>query len=47
MLGSGDRIPVDARVWVSPAVEPVPLGKAIAGDGLALVCFYPFDWSPT
>lgn len=47
MLGPGDRIPADARVWHSPTEAPVPLSEAIAGAGHALVCFYPFDWSPT
>jgi hypothetical protein len=27
--------------------EPVGLRDAIAGDGLALLCFYLWDWSPT
>lgn len=46
MLEPGDRIP-HARVWTAPRAEPVDLAAAIAGDGLALLCFYPFDWSPT
>ena len=45
MLLAGDRIP-EARVWQAPRQEPVSLGEAIAGDGLALLCFYVFDWSP-
>ena len=43
MLGPGDRIP-DARVWAAPGEPPQPLRQAL-GDGLALLCFYPFDWS--
>jgi hypothetical protein len=45
MLQAGDRIPA-ARVWSVPREEPVSLDQAIAGDGLALLCFYVFDWSP-
>jgi hypothetical protein len=44
MLQPGDRIPA-ARVWAAPLEEPVDLGDAIAGSGLALLCFYAFDWS--
>jgi hypothetical protein len=47
VLAPGDRIPVDALLWRAPGEEAVPLAEAIGGDGLALVCFYPFDWSPT
>ena len=47
MLGPGDRIPADARVWPAPIEEPVPLARAIAGENKALLCFYLFDWSPT
>lgn len=46
MLGRGDRVPA-ARVWTGPFDEPLPLTEAIAGDGVALLCFYPFDFSPT
>ena len=46
MLGPGDRIP-DVHVWRAPGEEAVPLRDALSGDGLALLCFYPFDWSPT
>jgi hypothetical protein len=45
VLGPGDRIPV-ARVWRAPREDPVDLADALAGDGLALLCFYVFDWSP-
>ncbi len=46
MLGPGDSLP-DARVWDAPRAEPRPLGDALAGDGLVLLCFYTFDWSTT
>jgi hypothetical protein len=45
MLGPGDLIP-EARVWTAPREDPVQLSDAIAGDGLSLLCFYVFDWSP-
>ena len=45
MLAAGDTVP-DARVWAAPRQGPVPLLEAIAGDGLALLCFYFHDWSP-
>lgn len=43
MLTSGP-IP-DVRVWTAPGEAPAPLRFAVAGDGPALLCFYPFDWS--
>ena len=46
MLRPGDRIP-EARVWTAAREGPVELGSLIAGEGLSLLCFYPFDWSPT
>lgn len=46
MLAAGDRIPT-ARVWRAPGEDAVTLAEAIAGDGLALLCFYLWDWSPT
>jgi peroxiredoxin len=46
MLGSGDRVP-QAMVWTSALDDAVPIETAIAGDGFAFLCFYPFDWSPT
>lgn len=46
MLTAGDRIP-SAPVWRAPREEAVTLREALAGDGAALLCFYPFDWSPT
>jgi peroxiredoxin len=44
VLTAGDTIP-DARVWTAPGEGPVALRDAIATDGHALLCFYPFDWS--
>ncbi len=46
MLQAGDRIPGAAKVWRAPREQPVPLAEAIAGDGMALLCFYVSDWSP-
>jgi peroxiredoxin len=46
MLQPGDRIP-DAPVWTAPREGPTKLREALAGPGMALLCFYPFDWSPT
>ena len=46
MLEAGDEIP-EARVWTAPREGPVTLHEALAGEGLVLLCFYPFDWSTT
>jgi hypothetical protein len=46
MLEPGDGIP-EARVWAEPRKRAVSLREAIAGDGLVLLCFYLWDWSPT
>jgi hypothetical protein len=46
MLEPGDRIP-EARVWTAPREGSVALGEALAGDGMTLLCFYLWDWSPT
>lgn len=45
MLGPGDRVP-DVHVWTAPGKEPETL-VAILGEGLTLLCFYVFDFSPT
>jgi peroxiredoxin len=45
MLEAGARVP-DVTVWVEPREEAVPLRDAL-GAGSVLLCFYPFDWSPT
>lgn len=44
MLEPVSRIP-SAQVWLAPPSPPVELRTAIAGEGLALLCFYYFDWS--
>jgi hypothetical protein len=44
VLQPGDRIP-EAQVWGAPREDGTPLVKAIAGEGLVLLCFYVFDWS--
>jgi peroxiredoxin len=46
MLAPGDLVP-EATVWTGALDEPGTIAAAIAGEGPALVCFYPFDWSPT
>ena len=46
MLAAGSKIAA-AQVWPAPRGEPVSLVEALAGDGLVLLCFYPWDWSPT
>ena len=45
MLGPGDPVP-DVRVWTAGGKEPEML-REVLGDGLTLLCFYVFDWSPT
>jgi hypothetical protein len=45
MLGPGDRVP-DVAIWTSPGEESRSL-TSVLGDGLSLVLFYLFDWSPT
>jgi hypothetical protein len=47
VIDAGAAVPVDARVWNAPGTEPVTLGDVLAGESLALLCFYPFDWSST
>ncbi len=47
MLTTGDLIPAAARVWVTATDGPSTLAQALPDEGLALLCFYPFDWSPT
>ena len=44
MLKPGDTVP-NARVWTIGA-EPTSLRDALR-DGLVLLCFYLWDWSPT
>ena len=45
MLEPGDAIP-EALVWMAPRSDPVDLAEALAGEGVVLLCFYVFDWSP-
>ena len=45
MLEAGSAVP-DVRVWTSPREEAQPL-RDVLGEGLALLCFYVWDWSPT
>ena len=46
MLEPGSLVPA-AHVWVAPREGRTRLRDALDGDGLALLCFYPWDWSPT
>jgi hypothetical protein len=45
MLEAGSAVP-DVAVWPAPREEAQPL-RDVLGDGLALLCFYLYDWSPT
>jgi hypothetical protein len=45
MLEAGSTVP-DVAVWSAPREEARPL-SALLGEGLALLCFYLYDWSPT
>ncbi len=45
MLEAGDRIPLDARVWLGPN-EQVSFAE-IVEDGPVLLLFYLFDWTGT
>ena len=45
MLAAGDRIPLDAAVWLGPT-ERVTL-REVVEDRPVLLLFYPFDWSST
>ncbi len=45
MLGHGHPVPA-ALVWCAPGEPAVQLAAALGG-GLTLLCFYPYDWSPT
>jgi hypothetical protein len=45
VLEAGSSVP-DVQVWADIREEARPL-KEILGDGLALLCFYLYDWSPT
>jgi hypothetical protein len=45
VLEPGATLP-EARVWTSPGEDAVTL-RDVVGDGLVLLCFYLWDWSPT
>jgi len=45
VLQPGDRVP-EVQVWAAPREKSVPLSESL-GDGLVLLCFYLWDWSPT
>lgn len=45
MLEAGDRVP-DVLVWPAPMEEARPLADVL-GEGLSLLCFYLWDYSPT
>jgi hypothetical protein len=45
MLAPGDRIPLEARVWLGPN-ERVSFAQ-IVEDGPVLLLFYLFDWTGT
>jgi hypothetical protein len=44
MLEAGSSVP-DVHVWADIREESKPL-REVLGDGLTLLCFYLFDWSP-
>jgi hypothetical protein len=44
VLEAGAPVP-DVQVWTDIREEPKPL-RDVLGDGLTLLCFYLFDWSP-
>ena len=45
MLGTGDAVP-DVQVWTEPRRD-VELLREVLGEGLSLLAFYLWDWSPT
>jgi hypothetical protein len=45
MLAHGDRIPLEATVWLDPR-ESHTFADIVA-DGPVLLLFYLFDWSST
>jgi peroxiredoxin len=45
MLEPGTPVP-HVQVWASPREEARPL-RDVLGEGRTLLCFYPYDWSPT
>ena len=45
MLGVGDRIPLDASVWLHPNEKHT--FEEMVADGAMLLLFYLFDWTST
>jgi hypothetical protein len=45
VLQAGESVP-DVLVWTAVREEARPL-RQVLGAGLALLCFYVYDWSPT
>jgi hypothetical protein len=45
VLEAGSPVP-GVQVWAAPREEAQPL-REILGEGLTLLCFYLYDWSPT
>jgi hypothetical protein len=45
VLEAGARVP-EVHVWAAPREEAQPL-REVLGEGLTLLCFYVWDWSPT
>jgi len=45
MLEAGSAVP-DVGVWAAPREEARPLPEVL-GQGLTLLCFYVYNWSPT
>jgi hypothetical protein len=45
VLEAGSAVP-DVQIWTAPREEARPL-RQVLGAGLALLCFYVWDWSPT
>jgi hypothetical protein len=45
VLEPGDGVP-DVEIWTEPRRSPERL-REVLGEGLTLLCFYLWDWSPT
>jgi hypothetical protein len=45
VLEAGAPVP-DVAVWTAIREEARPLPEVL-GEGLTLLCFYVYDWSPT
>ncbi|HYI75766.1 MAG TPA: hypothetical protein VEW90_10890 [Gaiellaceae bacterium] len=45
MLEAGHSVP-DVQIWADVREEPRLLWEVL-GEGLSLLCFYLYDWSPT